>query len=125
MDENNHKSRKHNVWFGIGEKVVSFVIGLVIASFFLGGARQRVSSLGKDWDEWKLEWKDWKQQITRMDLEGSVATKNFVNHYNEEQRKQYMRLDKLEEQTSHLETLEHRLEVVERKVNDGEPRKRP
>jgi hypothetical protein len=125
MDDDNHKSRKHNVWFGIGEKVVSFVIGVVIASFFLGGARARVQNLGRDMENWKTEWKERDKDITRMDLEGSVATKNFINHYNDEQRKQYSRLDKLEEQTSHLETLEHRMEQLERKLNNGEPRKRP
>ena len=100
---------------GVGEKVLSFVIGVVIASFFLGGARQRVNTLGKDMDNWKVEWKERDKQITRMDLEGSVATKNFIHNYEKEQAKQYERLQKLEEEVSHLDKLELRIERLEGK----------
>lgn len=108
---------------GIGEKVISFVIGLVIASFFLGGARQRVTTLGQEMEDWKVEWKEREKQITRMDLEGSVATKNFIHNYEKEQAQQYARLKHLEDQVSHLESTELRINRLEQIVIDGQTKK--
>lgn len=110
------EERKHSMWMGIGEKVISFVVGVVIASFFLGGARQRVNTLGRDMDNWKIEWKERDKQITRMDLEGSVATKNFITHYEKEQKEQFDRLKHLEVQVAHLPTIELKIERLEKKM---------
>jgi hypothetical protein len=108
---------KRSMWMGIGEKVVSFVVGVIIASFFLGGARARVQNLGRDMEAWKVEWKERDKDITRMDLEGSVATKNFIHNYEKEQAKQYERLQKLEEEVSHLDEFKLRIERLERNHN--------
>jgi hypothetical protein len=113
MPEETHK---RSLWMGIGEKVISFIVGLVIAAFFLGGARQRVNTLGKEMDAWKIEWKERNQQITRMDLEGSVATKNFIAHYDKEQKDQYERLKHLETQVAHLPTIELKIDRLEKKI---------
>src|SRR4249920_3794329 len=92
----NDMDNKRSLWTGIGIQLVSFIVWAVIAIFFLGGSRQKMVTLGKDMAEWKQEWKDEKQHMTKMDLEGSVATKNFVHQYEREQAKQYERLQKLE-----------------------------
>jgi hypothetical protein len=110
------------MWASIGEKVISFVVGVIIAAFFLGGARQKVATLGKEMDAWKVEWKERNQQITRMDLEGSVATKNFITNYDKEQAKQYERIKHLEDQVSHLPTIELKIDRLEQKIGDGKPR---
>jgi hypothetical protein len=119
-DEPTHK---HSLLVGIGEKVISFVVGMLIAAFFLGGARAKIQTLGRDMDNWKVEWKERDKQITRMDLEGSVATKNFVHNYEKEQAQQYARLKHLEDQVGHLETMTLRIDRLEQIVIDGQPKK--
>ena len=37
---------------------------------------------------WKAEWKEKDKYITKMDLEGSVATKNFIHNYERKQASQ-------------------------------------
>ena len=106
---------------GIGIQLVSFVVWAVVAIFLLGGSRQKMVTLGRDMDAWKLEWKERNQQITRMDLEGSVATKNFIHNYEKEQAKQYDRLQKLEDEVAHLESMNLKIDRLERKIDDGKP----
>jgi len=122
---NDTSSHKHSLWVGVGEKVISFVVGLVVAAFFLGTARQKIQTVGKEMAEWKEEWKHEKQHITKMDLEGSVATKNFIDHYNKEQGQQYKQLEALQREVKHLETMEYRLNRVERKVDLDPPEQKP
>ena len=112
-------SNKRSLWTGIGIQLVSFIVWAVIAIFFLGGSRQKMVTLGKDMEAWKVEWKEEKQHITKMDLEGSVATKNFVHQYEREQAKQYDRIQKLEIEVAHLEAMELRINRLE----DGQPKK--
>ena len=112
MAENNHK--RSSILMGIGIQLVSFIVWAVIAIFFLGGSRQKMVTLGRDMDQWKIEWKERDKQITRMDLEGSVATKNFIHNYEKEQAKQYERLKHLEDEVGHLESMELRIERLEK-----------
>jgi hypothetical protein len=105
---------KRSLWTGIGIQLVSFIVWAIIAIFFLGGSRQKMVTLGNDMAEWKDEWKSEKAHITKMDLEGSVATKNFVHQYEREQGKQYERLQKLETEVAHLEAMELRIERLEK-----------
>lgn len=100
---------------GIGIQLVSFIVWAVIAIFFLGGSRQKMVTLGRDMDQWKQEWKERDRHITKMDLEGSVATKNFVLQYDKEQAKQYERLKHLEDEVNHLDQLELRVKRLEEK----------
>ena len=108
---------------GIGIQLISFVIWGLVAIFLLGGSRQRVVPLGRDMDQWKVEWRERNKDITRMDLEGSVATKNFIQNYDKEQAKQYDRLKHLEDQVGHLETMTLRIDRLEQIVIDGQPKK--
>jgi hypothetical protein len=113
-----NENHKKQIWMGVGEKVISFIVGIIIASFFLGGARARVQALGKEMDAWREEWKAEHKHITQMDLEGSVATKNFVAQYEKEQAQQYVRLKHLEEQVNHLETMNLRIDRLEKERNN-------
>ena len=106
---------KRSLWTGIGIQLVSFIVWAVIAIFFLGGSRQKMVTLAKDMAEWKEEWKAEKAHITKMDLEGSVATKNFVHQYEREQAKQYDRIKALEDEVRHLETMSLRIDRLEKK----------
>lgn len=115
MEGNSHK---RSLWTGVGIQLVSFIVWGIIAVFLLGGSRQKMVNLGNDMAAWKVEWKERDKQITRMDLEGSVATKNFIENYNKEQAKQYERLKHLEEQVGHLETMEYRIERLEREEKE-------
>jgi hypothetical protein len=121
MPEESHK--RSSILMGIGIQLVSFVVWAIVAIFLLGGSRQKMVTLGRDMENWKTEWKERDKQITRMDLEGSVATKNFILNYDKEQHKQYERLQKLEAEVAHLEAMELRIQRLE----DGKPaeRKRP
>jgi hypothetical protein len=100
---------------GIGIQLVSFIVWAIVAIFFLGGSRQKMVTLGRDMDQWKTEWKERDKQITRMDLEGSVATKNFIHNYDKEQAKQYERIKHLEDEVNHLDSLELRIERLEKR----------
>ena len=118
MTENN--SKRSSILMGIGIQLVSFIVWAVIAIFFLGGSRQKMVTLGRDMDNWKTEWKERDKQITRMDLEGSVATKNFIMNYDKEQAKQYDRLKHLEDEVNHLDKLELRVHQLEKRAGiDG------
>jgi hypothetical protein len=108
------ENKRSSIWVGVGIQLVSFVIWGIVAIFLLGGSRQKMVSLGQDMANWKTEWKERDKQITRMDLEGSVATKNFITNYDKEQHKQYERLQKLEQEVSHLEAMELRIERLEK-----------
>ena len=119
--EESHK--RSSIWVGIGIQLVSFVVWAIVAVFLLGGSRQKMVTLGRDMENWKVEWKERDKQITRMDLEGSVATKNFIHNYEKEQAKQYDRLQKLETEVAHLETMTLRIDRLEQIVIDGQPKK--
>jgi hypothetical protein len=55
-------------------------------------------------------------------LDGSVATKNFITNYTKEQAQQYEMFKHLQEQVSHLETMNWRIERLEREVkNHNQP----
>jgi hypothetical protein len=117
---------KHSLWMGIAERVVSFAAVFAVAFMWVGSARtkvnQKVTTLEIEMAELKAERKEQGEKITHMDLDGSVATKNFITNYNQEQAKQYEMLKRLSEQVSHLETMNWRLDRIERKVDDGKPR---
>jgi hypothetical protein len=119
MPENHKRS---SLWVGVGIQLVSFVVWGIVAVFLLGGTRQKMVTLGRDMEQWKVEWKERNKDITRMDLEGSVATKNFIHNYEKEQTKQYERLQKLEEHVSHLELMKSQIDRLERRIDDGKPR---
>jgi hypothetical protein len=115
------ENNKRSLWTGVGIQLVSFVVWIVIAIFLLGGSRQKMVSLGRDMENWKQEWKERDRHITKMDLEGSVATKNFVAQYEKEQAQQYARLKHLEEQVNHLENMNYRIDRLEQDERKPKP----
>jgi hypothetical protein len=106
---------KHSLWVGVGEKVISFVVGLIVAAFFLGGARARVAALGKDMDAWKEEWKVERDHIYKMDREGSLSFHNFYENYKQEQNKQYTHMAELHKDVKPIPHLEYRIQQLEKK----------
>ncbi len=69
--------------------------------------------------EWQKEaqmrWKtDVQPRIERMDRQGSISFDNFHKQYEKEQAQQYARLQKLEDEVHHLETMNLRIERLER-----------
>jgi hypothetical protein len=109
------ESTKH-LWTGIGKQVLSFIVGVIVAAFILGKNSQKVNDVLL----WKAEvtqrWKtDVAPRIERMDRQGSISFENFKVNYDLEQGKQYKRLEKLEQEVSHLETLNFRVERLEKK----------
>jgi hypothetical protein len=119
MPEETHK---RSLWLGIIERAVTIGLTIIIAAFFLGGKRekltQKVGTLESDMAAWKEEWKAEHKHITAMDLEGSVATKNFIAQYDKEQAKQYEMLKELQSEVKHLEAMKAQLDRLERKIGD-------
>jgi hypothetical protein len=119
----NENHRKHSLWMGVGEKVISFVVGVIVAAFFLGGARQKISTLGQEMADWKQEWKsEHAPRLERMDRQGTISFENFHQAYLKEQAHQYERLKHLEDEVNHLDKLELRVDRLEGKNGiDGKP----
>jgi hypothetical protein len=116
---------KHSLWMAIAERVVSFLFVFAVAFIWVGSTRQKVNqkvgTLETEVQLLKEQAKERDKHITTMDLDGSVATKNFIINYNQEQAKQYDMLKRLSEQVSHLETMNWRLDRLEReeRKNNG------
>lgn len=106
------------LWAGIAKQALSFIIGVVLAAFILGKNSQKVNEM-LAWktdvtERWK---KDVAPRIERMDRQGTISFENFQKTYDVEQAKQYKRLEKLEEEVSHLDTMSDRISRLE----DGKP----
>ncbi len=101
--------QKHSTRVAIVSALVSLVLSIVFAAYIVGQRTGKVLEI----DHWK---RDTAPRIERMDLEGSTATKNFVRTYEVEQAKQYKRIEHLESEVHHLDTLELRIERLEKKV---------
>ena len=107
--------QKHSTRVAIISACVSLALSVVFAAYIVGQRTGKVLEI----DSWK---KETAPRIEKMDLEGSVATKNFIKIYDAEQAKQYKQLEKLQDQVSHLETMKLRIDRLEQRVNDGKPR---
>jgi hypothetical protein len=109
---------KHSILLGIAERVVSFLAVFAVAFIWVGSARtkvnQKVTTLELEVAELKIEREKQGEKITHMDLDGSVATKNFITNYSKEQAQQYEMFKDLQGKVSHLETMQWRLERLER-----------
>lgn len=118
--------QKRSVWMGIVERAVSFAVVFAVAFIWVGSTRQKVqqkvTTLENDMNAWKQEWKEASKHITAMDLEGSVATKNFIANYDRKQATQDATIKEIQTEVRHLEAMQWRLERLERKVDDGKPR---
>src|SRR5580765_1743471 len=107
--------QRHSTRVAIVSALVSLVLSIVFAAYIVGQRTGKVLEI----DRWK---EHTAPRIEKMDLEGSVATKNFVKTYDADQAKQYKRIDLLETEVHHIDTLELRIERLEQKVGlDGKP----
>lgn len=98
---------KHSTRVAIISALVSLVLSIVFAAYIVGQRTGKVLEI----DNWR---KETAPRIERMDLEGSVATKNFIAQYEKEQAKQYERLKHLETEVNHLDQMELRIERLEK-----------
>lgn len=107
--------QKHSTRVAIVSALVSLVLSIVFAAYIVGQRTGKVLEI----DKWKS---DTAPRIEKMDLEGSVATKNFIKVYDSDQAKQYKRIEKLEDEVRHLEVMQLRIERLEQKLgSDGKP----
>lgn len=120
MPEETHK---RSIWLGIAERIVSFLAVFAIAFMWVGSTRQKVQqkvlTLEAEVATLKQEWKAELQHITKMDLEGSVATKNFIANYDKKQATQDDTIKELRKEVNHLELMKSQIDRLERKIDDG------
>ena len=109
------KHEKVSAWVGIWKQALSFVVGVIIATFFVGGARQKMKDLAT-----------WKEQIApkieRMDSVGSLSFEHWKashdkesDHWKSAHAKEHERLD------DRIKTLESEMKDVQRqhKINNA------
>lgn len=100
---------KHSTRVAIISGLVSLVLSIVFAAYIVGQRTGKVLVLEK----WQNET---APRIERMDRQGTVSFEYFLTHYKEEQGKQYARLKALEDEVRHLETMQLRIERLEKRV---------
>jgi hypothetical protein len=76
-DDETRGLEKQSLWLGIWRQALSFVVGVVIATFFVGGARQKM----KDLAAWKDEI---APKIERMDSIGSLSFEHWKQAHDKE-----------------------------------------
>ncbi len=107
-----------DLWIGVGKQILSFVVGIVVAAFILGRNSQKINEMISWKQEATQRWKtDVAPRIERMDRQGSISFDNFHKQYEKEQANQYARLQKLEDEVNHLETMNLRIDRLEKQVN--------
>jgi hypothetical protein len=102
---------KHPMRIAIISASVSFFLSAVFAAYIVG---QRTGKI-LDIEKWRNET---APRIERIDAQGTLSQQFFLKNYAEEQAKQYKRLDVLEEKVSHLETMEWRIDRLEKNHAD-------
>jgi hypothetical protein len=102
----------HSTRIAIFTAAVSFILSCIFAYFYLGQRTGKVVQL----DTWQ---KEAAPRMERMDAQGTLSQQFFLKSYQEEQAKQYKRLDKLEEEASHMELMKAQIDELNRKVDDG------
>lgn len=86
---------KHSTRVAVVSALVSLVLSIVFAAYIVGQRTGKVLEI----DKWKNET---APRIEKMDLEGSVATKNFALHSEKEMIKHDERLKALEHRMNDL-----------------------
>lgn len=106
------------LWVGLGKQLITFVAGVVVAAFILGRNSQKINEMLAWKQDVTQRWKtDVAPRIERMDRGGSISFENFKANYELEQAKQYKRLDKLEDAVNHLETMNLRIDRLEKRMD--------
>jgi hypothetical protein len=84
-------SDKHTRWIGIWRYVITFLVGVIVAAFTVGSARQKVKDL--------VAWKEHiDPKIERMDSVGSLSFDHFHKQYDKDQQRIDERLKELEKE---------------------------
>jgi hypothetical protein len=117
MPQQLHKS---SLWVGIWQAALGLFVGLIVSSFIFGRSTGDLRQKITDVVEWKAAT---MPRIEKIDRGGSISFENFRQQYDKEQALQYIEINKLKEQVSHLETMNLRLNRLEDKVGDGGSRK--
>jgi hypothetical protein len=87
---------KHSMWIGIWKPILSFFIGVIVATYTVGRAGQKVRDLGI--------WKDQiSPKIERMDSVGSLSFDHFHRQYEKDQHRIDERLKELEKEQKELQ----------------------
>ena len=110
MNQSENPPRNHSTRVAIISALVSLGLSIVFAAYIVGQRTGKVLDIEK----WR---NDTAPRIERMDATGTLSFAHFKTNYDAEQSKQYKRLEKLEEATSHLEAMELRIERLERNHN--------
>jgi hypothetical protein len=90
------ESNNRHGWVGIWKPILSFFVGVIVASFTVGSARQKV----RDLVAWKAEI---APKIERMDSVGSLSFDHFHKQYEKDQARIDDRLKELEREVRTLE----------------------
>jgi hypothetical protein len=106
-----HKNGKGK-WVAIVSTIVSFVVGVIVASYALGQRTGKVLDI----DAWKAET---APRIERMDAQGTISFKLFHEEYLRTQSRQEEWIKKLENEIhdKQMEDLRSRMQTLERKTN--------
>jgi hypothetical protein len=115
MDELHRRS----LWIGISQAALGLFVGIVVSAFIFGRQAGDLRQKINDVVAWKTEA---MPRIEKMDRGGSISFENFKTHYDLEQAKQYKRLEDLEKEIRHIQTIELRIDRLERRIEDGKPR---
>jgi hypothetical protein len=112
----NEQPLRHPVWTGAAAGIVTFIL-TAIATIFLFG--RQIGSLRQELNDLVAWKKEAAPAITRIDRSGSLSFENFKAVYDKEQSKQYERIQKLEEEGRHIQTIELRLDRLEKNHAQG------
>jgi hypothetical protein len=111
---------KGSLWVGIWQAALGLFVGLIVSSFIFGRSTGDLRQKITDVVEWKA---DTMPRIEKIDRGGSISFENFKQQYDKEQSQQYVEINKLKEAVSHLETMNLRINRLERRVGiDGNER---
>lgn len=93
---NDEPDHKHSLWMGIWKQAMSFLIGVIVAAFFVGSRTQRIKDI--------QTWKDHiSPKIERMDSVGSLSFDHWKVTYEKEQKHNEDRLKTLEVDVKELQ----------------------
>jgi hypothetical protein len=108
-----NEPEKHPTRIAIVSASVSFFLSAIFAAYIVGQRTGKVLDIEK----WRNET---APRIERIDAQGTLSFQHWRTGYEAEQAKQYKRLEKLEEEASHLDAMNLRIERLERNHN-GKP----
>lgn len=111
--------QRQSLWIGIWQAALGLFLGIVVSAFIFGRQAGDLRQKINDVASWKAEA---MPRIEKMDRGGSISFENFKTTYDAEQQKQYKRLDELEKEARHIQTIELRIDRLEHRIGDGKPR---